>query len=149
MIWPKRKKNLTFLLIIYSKEHLLYTSINMHKYSKEIKQVSPKRNQPWLFIGRTDTKAEAPILWPPDVKSWLTGKDPDAGKGWGQEEKGTTEDEMVGWHHWLQGHEFEHTSGDREGQGSLAALHGVAKNRTRLSDWTKYMLQRYQHIYCK
>ena len=148
MIWPKRKKNLTFLLIIYSKEHLLNTSINTHKYTKEIKQVSPKRNQPWLFIGRTDAKAETPILWPPDVKSWLTGKDPDAGKGWGQEEKGTTEDEMVGWHHWLQGHEFEHTLGDR-GQGSLGALHGVAKNRTRLSDWTKYILQRYQYIYCK
>ena len=85
---------------------------------KEIKPVNPKGNQPWIFIGRTDTEAEAPILWPPDVKRWLTGKDPDAGKGWGQEEKGTTEDEMIGWHHQLYGHEFEQALGD--GQESLA-----------------------------
>ena len=73
--------------------------------SKDIKSVDPKGNQSWILTGRTD--AEAPILWPPDVKNWLTGKDPDAGKDWRQEEKGTTEDEMVGWHHWLNGHEFE------------------------------------------
>ena len=73
---------------------------------KEIKPVSTKRNQSWIFIGRADAKAVAPILWPPDVKSWLTGKDPGAGKGWGQEEKGTAEDEMAGWHHRLNGHEF-------------------------------------------
>ena len=82
---------------------------------KEIKPVNPKGNKPGLFIGRTDAEAEAPILWPPDVKSQLTGKDPDAGKDWGQKEKGTTEDEMVGWHHWLNGHEFEQTLGDCEG----------------------------------
>ena len=86
--------------------------------SKEIKQVHAKGNQPWILIGRTD--AEAPILWPPDVKSWLIGKDPGAGKDWRQEEKGTTEDEMVGWHQWLHGQEFEQTPGDSEGQGSLA-----------------------------
>ena len=86
---------------------------------KEIKTVNPKGNQPWIFIGRTDAEAEAPILWPPDVKNWLTGKDPDAGKDWGREEKGMTEDEMIGWHHWLNGHEFEQTPGDSEGQGSL------------------------------
>ena len=74
---------------------------------KEIQPVHPKGDQSWVFIGRTDVEAETPILWPPDVKSWLTWKDPDAGKDWGQEEKGTTEDEMVGWHHWLNGHEFE------------------------------------------
>ena len=73
--------------------------------SKEIKPVNPKGNQPWIFMRRT-AKAEAPIIWPPDVKTWLIGKDPDAGKDWGQEEKGTTEDEMVGWHHQLDGHEF-------------------------------------------
>ena len=87
---------------------------------KEIQPVHPKGNQPWRFSGRTDAEAEVPILWPPDAKSWLTAKDPDAGKDWGQEEKGTTEDEMVGWHHWLNGHEFEETSGDGGGQGSLA-----------------------------
>ena len=86
---------------------------------KEIKQVHPNGNQPWIFIERTDAEAEAPILWPPDVKSWLIGKDPDAGKDWGQEEKGVAEDEMVGWHHRLSGHEFEQTPGDREGQVSL------------------------------
>ena len=82
--------------------------------------VHPKGNQPWIFIGRTDGEAEIPILWPPDVKNWLSGKDPDAGKDWRQEEKGTTEDEMVGWHHRLNGHQFEQTPGDGEGQGSLA-----------------------------
>ena len=73
---------------------------------KEIQPVHPKGDQSWLFIGRTDAEAETPILWPPDAKSWLAGKDPDAGRDWGQEEKGTTGDEMAGWHHWLDGHEF-------------------------------------------
>ena len=77
----------------------------------------PKGNQSWIFIGRTEAEAEAPILWPPDVKSWLIGKDPDAEKDWGQEEKGVTEGEMVGWHHQLNGHGFEQAPGD--GQGSL------------------------------
>ena len=85
---------------------------------KEIKSVIPKENQPWIFFGKADAKAEAPILRPPDVKSWLIGKDPDAGKDWRQEEKWTTEDEMVGWHHWVNGHELELTLGDGEGQGS-------------------------------
>ena len=74
---------------------------------KEIQPVHPKGDQSWGFIGRTDVEAETPILWPPDAKSWLIGKDPDAGRDWGQEEKGTTEDEMVGWHHQLNGYEFE------------------------------------------
>ena len=74
---------------------------------KEIQPAHPKGNQSWIFIGRTDAEAEAPILWPPDVKNWLTGKDPDAGRDWGQEEKGTTKDETAGWHHWLDGPEFE------------------------------------------
>ena len=87
---------------------------------KEIQSVHPKGNQSCMFIGRTDAEAEALILWPPYVKSQLIGKDPDAVKDWGQEEKGTTEDEMVGWHHQLNGHEFEQAPGDGEGQGSLA-----------------------------
>ena len=74
---------------------------------KEIQPVHPKGDQSWVFIGRTDVEAEMPILWPPDAKSWLLGKDPEAGKDWRQEEKGTTEDEMAGWHHQLNGHEFE------------------------------------------
>jgi len=73
----------------------------------------------WIFIGRTDAEAEAPVLWPPDAKSWLIRKDPDAGKDWRQEEKGMTEEEMVGWHHQLNGHEFEQALGDGEGQGSV------------------------------
>ena len=77
---------------------------------KEIKLVNPRGNQLWILIRRTDAEAETPILWPPDAKSWLIGKDPDAGKDWGQEEKGAAEDEMVGWHHWLNWHEFEQNS---------------------------------------
>ena len=88
--------------------------------SKEIKPVNPKGNQPRIFIGRTDAKAEAPILWQPDVKSQLIGKDLDAGKYWRQVEKWSTEHEMVGWHHQLNGHEFEQTPGNGEGQGNLA-----------------------------
>ena len=87
---------------------------------KEIKPVNSKGNQSWIFIERTDAEAEAPIIWPPDAKNWLIGKDPDAGKDWRQEEKGTTEDEVVGWHHKLERHKSEQTSGDGEGQGSLA-----------------------------
>ena len=87
---------------------------------KEIQPVHLKGDQSWVFIGRTDVEAETPILWPPDGKSWLIGKDPDAGKEWRQEEKGTTVDEMVWWHHGLNGQEFELTLGNREGHGSLA-----------------------------
>ena len=85
--------------------------------SKEIKPVNPKGNQPWIFIGRYD--AEVLILWPPNAKSWLIGKNPDAGKDWRQEENGITEDKIVRWHHWLNQHEFEQTLGDNEGQESL------------------------------
>ena len=87
---------------------------------KEIQPVNPKVNQPWIFIGRTDAKAETPVLWPPHVKSWLIGKDSDAGGDWGQEEKGTTEDEMAGWHHGLDGRESEWTLGDGDEPEGLA-----------------------------
>ena len=87
---------------------------------KEIQPVHPKGNQSWIFIGRTDAEAETLILWPPDAKSWLIGKDPDARKDWGQEEKGTREDEMVGWHHRLNRHGFGWTLGVADGQGGLA-----------------------------
>ena len=90
--------------------------------SNEIEPNSPKGKQPWIFIGMTDAEAEAPIPWPPDLKSQHLGKDPATGKDWGQEEKRTTEDEMVGWHHRLNGGEFEQTPGDSEGQGSLACF---------------------------
>ena len=87
--------------------------------SKETKPDHPKGNQSWMFTGRSDAEAETPILWPPDAKNWLIRKDPDAGEDWRQEEKGTTEDDTVGWHHRLNGHKFEQTLGDGEGQGSL------------------------------
>ena len=98
-------------------EKTLESSLNC----KEIKPVNPKGNKSWIFIRRTDTEAEAPILWPPDMNSWLKGNESDAGKDWEQEKKGATEDEIVGWHHWLSGHEFEKTLGDGEGQGSLVS----------------------------
>ena len=98
-------KNWCFLTVVL--ENTLESPLDF----KEIKPVHPKGNQSWIFIGRTDAEAETPILWPPDVKNWLTGKDPDAGKDWRQEEKGMTEDEMVGWHHQLDGHEFEQSLG--------------------------------------
>ena len=109
---------------------------------KEIKQVNPKGNQSWIFIGRTDAEAETPILWPPDGKNWLTRKDYDAGKDWRQEEKGMTEDEMAGWHRWLGAPELKQAPGigdDREGW--CAAAHGVTKSQTRLSElnWTDHL----------
>ena len=104
---------------------------------EEIQSVHPKGNQSWILIGRTNVEAETPILWPPDVKSWLIGKDPDAGKDWWQE-KGTSEDGMVRWHHRLNGHEFESTPGVGDGQGGLCvAVHGVTKSQTWLSAWTE------------
>ena len=87
---------------------------------KEIRPINPKGNQPWTFTERTGAEAEAPIFWPPDANCWLIWTNPDAGQDWGQEEKGVTENNMVGWHHWLNGHEFEQTQGDCEGQGSQA-----------------------------
>ena len=102
---------------------------------KEIKPVNPKENQHWIFIGRTDAEAEALILWPPDVKNWLIGKDPDAGKDWRQKEKGTTEDEMVGWHHRLNGHDFEQAPGDSEGQGGLACCSPWGHKESDTTEW--------------
>ena len=106
---------------------------------KEIKPVHPKGNQSWIFIGWTDTEAETPILWPPDAKNWLIGKDPDAGKDWRQEEKGMTEDEMVGWHHWLDGTWVWASSGSWLWTGKPCMLQSMgSQSRTWLSyrtDW--------------
>ena len=119
---------------------------------KEIKPVNLKGNQLWIFIGRTDAEAEAPVLWPPDAKNWLTGKD------WRQEEKGMTEDEMFGWHHRHNGHGFGWTPGVGDGQGGRVCcgvvptavpmlIHGVAKSRTRLGDWTELNWGRYRSLF--
>ena len=104
--------------------------------SKEIKPVNPKGNQPWIFIGRTDAEAEAPVLWPPDAKHWLIGKDPDVGKDWRQEKKGMmTGDEMVGWHHWFNGHEFEKTLGNDEGQENLTCCSPWGRKESNMPEW--------------
>ena len=103
--------------------------------SKEIKPVNPKGNQPYIFIGRTGAKAEAPVLWPPNVKSLLIGKYPDAGKFWRQEKKRMAEDEMVGWHHWLNGCEFEQAPGDCEGQGSLVCCSPWGHKESDMTEW--------------
>ena len=114
------------------------------------KSVNPKGNQSWIFTGRADAEAEAPVLWPPDAKSQLIGKDPGAGKDWGQEKR-ATEHETVGWHHWLNGHEFEQTPGDGEGQGSLACCCPWGHKESDTSDWTTtrnliQYLQNFPHL---
>ena len=110
--WPP--KNWCFWTVVW--ENALESPLDC----KEIQPVHPKADQSWVFIERTDVEAETPIFWPPDEKSWLIWKDPDAGKDWGQEEKGTTEDKIVVWHHRLDGREFEWTPGVGDGQGGLA-----------------------------
>ena len=109
--------------------------------SKEIKPVNPKGNQPWIFIGRTDVEAEGPIIWPPESKSWLIGKDSDAGKDWRQEETGMTEDKVGGWHHWLNGHEFEQASGDSEGQGILVHCSPCGHKESDTIEWLNNKIQ--------
>ena len=109
---------------------------------KEIQPVHSEGDQAWVFFGRTDAKAETPVLWPPHVKSWLIGKDSDAGRDWGQEEKGMTEDEMAGWHHWLNGCEFEWTPGVGDGQGGLACCNSWGHKESDMTErlnWTLHI----------
>ena len=111
-------------------------------WTKEIQPVHYKGDCSWVFFGRTDAKAETPVLWPPHAKSWLIGKDSDAGRDWGQEEKGTTEDEMAGWHHWLDGREVEWTPGD--GQGGLACCDSWGckeSDTTEQLNWTELKMR--------
>ena len=117
---------------------------------KEIQPVHSKSpNQPWMFFGRNDAKAETPILWPPHAKSWLIGKDSDAGRDWGQEEKGMTEDEMAGWHHWLDGREFEWTAGVGDGQRGLACCYSWGRKEsdtTERLNWTELNWMSIEHL---
>ena len=106
---------------------------------KEVQPIHPIGDQSWVFIGRNDAKAETPILWPPHEKSWLTGKEPDARRNWGQEKKGMAEDEMAGWHHWLDGYEFEWTPEVGDGQGGLACCNSWGRKEldtTEQLNWT-------------
>ena len=116
-VGPQRRLSGKVLMLL---NLVLDKTLESPLHCKEIKPVHPKGNKSWILIGRTDAEVEGPILWPPDVKSWLIWKDPDAGRDLSQEEKGITEDEMVGQHHWFNGHEFEKAPGVGKGQGSLA-----------------------------
>ena len=125
---------------------MLEKSLESSLDCKEIKPLNRKGNQPWIFIGKTDSEAEAPILWPPDVKNWLIGKDPDSGKDRRQEEKGTTETEIIGWHHWLMDmslSKLQEVVKNREAWH--AAVHGVTRNQTWLNNWTTTFFLQHRH----
>ena len=131
-------KNWCFLTVVLEK------TLESPLDCKEIQPVHAKEDQSWVFIGRTDVEVETPILWPPDAKSWLIRKDPDAGKDWGQEEKGTTEDEMVGWHHRLNGHGFGWTTGVGDGQGGLSCCSSWGRKEldaTEQLNWTELKIK--------
>ena len=136
-------QHLSFLVFFdshFSKcEAITYCGFNLY-FPDYGQPVHPKGDQSWVFIGRTDIEAETPILWPPDVKSWLIWRDPDAGKDWGPEEKGMTEDEMVGWHHWLNGHGFGWTLGVGDAQGGLVCCNSwrcKQSETTEQLNWTE------------
>jgi len=116
---------------------------------KEIKPVHPKGNQSWIFIGRPDAEAETPIIWIPDVKNWLIGKDPDAGKDWRQEEKGTTEDETVGWHHWLNGHKLEYAPGWRAGLACCSPWGCKESDTTKQLSWNERLKNIWKQVWGK
>ena len=132
--WTIRKLSTKELMLLNS---VLEKTLRSPYDCREIKPVHTKGNQPWIFIERTDTEAEAPILWPPDAKNWLIRKDPGTGQDWWQEEKVMAEDEMVGWHHWLNGHEFEQAPGDGGGQGSLMCYSSWGLKQLDMTEWLK------------
>ena len=126
------QKNLCFWTVVLQK------TLESPLDSKEIKPVNPKGNQPCIFTGRSDAEIEATVLWPPDVKNWLIGKDPDAGKDWGQEERGMTKDRMVRWHHQLNGHEFEQAPGVGGGQGSPVCCSPWGCKEPDMTEWLNW-----------
>ena len=147
LIYPRKLEDGALINIsLYfwlSAEELIFWTVVLEKTLEsplhcKIKPVHPKGNQSWIFIGRTDAAPEAPILWSPDVKSWLTGKDPDAGKDWRREEKGMTEDEMAGWHHRLDGHEFEQAPEVGEGQGSPVCCSPCGHKESDTTEWLNW-----------
>ena len=123
-------------------EKTLESSLNC----KEIQPVYPKGNQSWISIGRTDSEAETPVFWLPDAKNWLTRQDPDVGKDWRREEKGRIEDEMVGWHHCLDGHEFEKALGVGDGQGSLACCSPLGHKESDMTEWLNWLTYKYEYL---
>ena len=125
-------KNWCFCIVVLEK------TVESPLDCKEIQPVHPNGNQSWIFIGRTDGEAETPVLWPPDVKNWLIWKNPDARKDWRWEEKGTTEGEMVGWHHRLNGHEFEQALGVGDGQGGLARCSPWGRRESDMAEWQNW-----------
>ena len=142
-IWPwALKKTWCFSTVMLEKT--LESPLNC----KEIKPGHPKGNQSWTFIRRTDAEAETLVFWPPDTKNWLIRKDPDAGKDWGQEEKGTAEDEMVGWYHRLNGHEFEQALGIGDGQGSLACCSLWSHKESDTTEWLNWIEFSYHILPC-
>ena len=129
----------SYVCCIHTYTYIVEKTLGSPLDCKETKPVHPKGNQPWMLLGRIDAEVEAPILWPPDAKSWLIGKDPDVGNYWGQEENGGM---MVGWHHWLSGSEFEPTPGDSEGQRSLVCCSPWGCKESDAIEWlnsNKYM----------
>ena len=131
--------SLFYLWFYLSPLNFTYCSLfeTLHTCTK-IQPVHSKGDQPWVFFGRTDAKAETPILWPPHAKSWFIGKDSDAGRDWGPEEKGTTEDEMAGWHHWLNGRESGWTPGVGDGQGGLACCDSWGCKESDMTEWLNW-----------
>ena len=121
-----------------SAEEFMLLNCGVGEDSWESQLVHSKGDQPWDYFGRNDAKAEAPVLWPPHVKSWLIGKDSDAVRDWGQQEKGTTEDEMAGWHHWLDGRESEWTPGVGDGQGGLACCDSWGHKESDTTEWLNW-----------
>ena len=130
---------------------VLEQTLESHLDCKEIQPVHSEGAQPWVFFGRNDAKAETPVLWPPHAKSWLIGKDFEAGRDWGQEEKGMTEDEMAGWHHWLDGRESQWTPGVGDGQGALACCDSWGRKEsdtTKRLNWTELNWKSYLEQPC-
>ena len=145
--WTVKKAQLSFSALSGALKNCCFWTVVLEKTlenplnCKEIQPVHSEGDQPWDFFGRNDANAETPVLWPPHAKSWLIGKDSDAGRDWGQEEKGTTEDEMAGWHHWLDGRESEWTLGVGDGQGGLVCCDSWVCKESDTTEWLNWLTE--------